>query len=64
MGAGVRGGQLIGEVSTRDYDARREPLQIAPIRLLATLLGALGVDPADPTFGFPAAGAPIDELWP
>jgi hypothetical protein len=63
MGAGVPGGRLIGGVSTTDYDARREPVQIAPVRLLATLLAALGVDPADPAIGFPSAGAPIEELW-
>jgi uncharacterized protein (DUF1501 family) len=63
MGAGVRGGQLVGGVSTDDYDARREPLQIAPARLLATLLHALGIDPADPDLGFPDAGGPLEEVW-
>jgi hypothetical protein len=62
-GAGVRGGKLIGGVSTTDYDARREPVQIAPVRLLGTLLGALGIDPADGAVGFPAAGSPLEELW-
>ncbi|HEU5056028.1 MAG TPA: DUF1501 domain-containing protein, partial [Kofleriaceae bacterium] len=63
MGAGVRGGQLVGGVSTDDYDARREPLQIAPTRLLATVLHALGIDPADPDLGFPDAGGPLEEVW-
>jgi hypothetical protein len=63
MGAGVRGGALIGGVSTEDYDARREAVQIAPIRFLGTLLAAVGLDPADPEVGFPAAGGVIEELW-
>ena len=63
MGAGVPGGRLIGGVSTDSYDARREPLQIAPVRLLGTVLHALGVDPADPDVGFPDAGAPLEEVW-
>ena len=63
MGAGVRGGALVGGVSTDDYDARRAPIQVAPIRLLATLVHALVLDPADPEIGFPAAGEPLLELW-
>jgi uncharacterized protein (DUF1501 family) len=63
MGGGVRGGQLIGGVSTEDYDARRETVQIAPVRLLGTLLSAVGLDPEDPDVGFATAGAPIAELW-
>ncbi len=62
-GAGVRGGALVGGVSTDHYDARREPVQIAPVQLLATLLAAVGIDPADPEVGFPLAGGPIQELW-
>jgi hypothetical protein len=63
MGAGVKPNRLVGAVSTSHYDARRESLQIAPQRYIATLLGALGLDAADPQFGFPDAGAPVMELW-
>jgi hypothetical protein len=63
MGGGVRPNRLVGGVSTDDYDARREAVQIAPVRLLGTLLSAVGVDPGDPEVGFAAAGSPIEELW-
>ena len=63
MGAGVPGGRLIAGVSTDNYDARRESLQVAPTRLLATVLDALGIDPADPDVGFPEAGGPLGEVW-
>jgi uncharacterized protein (DUF1501 family) len=63
MGAGVPGGRLIAGVSTDNYDARRESLQVAPTRLLATVLDALGIDSADPDVGFPEAGGPLAEVW-
>jgi uncharacterized protein (DUF1501 family) len=63
MGAGVRGGRLIGGVSTSTYDARSEALQISPQRWLATMLRALGLDSTNPEWGFPDAGSPVAELW-
>jgi uncharacterized protein (DUF1501 family) len=63
MGAGVRGGRLIGGVSTSSYDARVEALQISPRRWLATMLRALGLDSTNPEWGFPDAGSPVAELW-
>ena len=30
---------------------------------LATLLAALGLDPANPEWGFPEAGSPLMEIW-
>lgn len=61
MGGGVRPGQLIGGVSTANYDGRATA--IAPQRFLASLLFSLGLDPADPEWGFPEAGSPLAELW-
>jgi uncharacterized protein (DUF1501 family) len=61
MGAGIKPNQLIGGVSTASYDARATA--IAPQRLLSTLLFSLGLDPADPEWGFPEAGSPLGELW-
>jgi hypothetical protein len=63
MGAGIRGGRLIGGVSTSTFDARTEAMQISPPRYLATLLRALGLDSAHPEWGFPDAGSPVMELW-
>jgi hypothetical protein len=63
MGAGVTGGRLIAGASTSTFDARREPMQIAPRRYQATLLRALGLDPSHPEYGFPDAGSPVMEVW-
>src|SRR6185503_5062128 len=63
MGGGVKPGKLVGGVSTSNYDARKEMLQISPQRYIGTLLAALGLDAGDPQFGFPDAGAPLWELW-
>lgn len=63
MGGRVTGNKLVGGVSTTTYDARNEPVQIAPQRYMATLLDALGLDSTNPEWGFPEAGAPVGELW-
>jgi len=63
MGGRVPGGKLVGGVSTSTYDARNEPVQIAPQRYMATLLDALGLDSLNPEWGFPDAGGPVAELW-
>ncbi len=63
MGAGVRGGRLVGGVRTDTYDASGEAVQLAPPQLLVTTLHALGLDPFDATLGLPTAGRVIEELW-
>lgn len=62
MGAGVTGGRLIGGVRTDTFDARDGSVS-APPQFLATMLGALGLDPADEEYGFPQSPV-IAELWP
>lgn len=62
MGAGIAGGRLIGGVRTDTFDARGVSGMHAPPHLLATMLGALGLDPQDEQYGF-AGGRVIDELW-
>lgn len=62
MGAGVTGGRLIGGVRTDTFDARGGGVS-APPQLLATMLAALGLDPADDEYGLPQAGPVIEELW-
>jgi len=64
MGAGVTGGRLIGGVRTDTFDARGAGGVSAPPQLLATMLEALGLDPADDEYGLPQAGPVIEELWP
>lgn len=64
MGAGVAGGRLIGGVRTDTFDARGAGGVSAPPKLLATMLAALGLDPADAEYGFPQAGPVIEGLWP
>jgi hypothetical protein len=61
MGAGVPGGRAIADVDTETYDARSSPQRIQPVRLLATICAAVGVNLDDPTWGFPGEH-PID-LW-
>jgi hypothetical protein len=66
MGAGIRGGRIVGEVETGGpsaYDASRAPLHFSTQRFLATLLDALGLDPTSPEWGFPDGGVPIAQLW-
>jgi uncharacterized protein (DUF1501 family) len=63
MGAGVVPNKLVGPVSTSSYDARKEMTSIAPQRYLATILAALGLDNTSQAWGFPEAGAPLQELW-
>lgn len=60
MGAGVRGGNYLGRVDTKSYDARRARERFAPADLLATVLYALGIDSA--RWGF-AEAKPIVGLW-
>lgn len=64
MGGGVSGGRLIDGVRTDTYDARGISGMSTPPQLLATLLHALGLDPADEEYGLPQAGPVIAELWP
>jgi uncharacterized protein (DUF1501 family) len=63
MGAGIAGGRLIGGVRTDTFDARGAGGVSAPPQLLATMLAALGLDPADDEYGLPHAGPPIEALW-
>lgn len=63
MGAGVSGGRLINGVRTDTYDARGGTTS-SPSQFLATLLSAIGLDPADEQYGLPDAGPIIEELWP
>jgi uncharacterized protein (DUF1501 family) len=63
MGAGVAGGRLIGGIRTDTFDARGAAGMIAPPQLLATMLHALGLDPADEQYGLPRAPV-IAGLWP
>ena len=51
-------------VRTDTYDARTAGSRSSPPQLLATLLHALGLDPADEEYGLPQAGPVIAELWP
>jgi len=61
-GAGVRGGRMLGGVDTASYDARAASVKFTMPELLATALDALGLDPTDPEYGFPAERS-IGELW-
>ncbi len=62
MGSGITGGRLIGGTRTDTFDARADGVS-APPQLLATMLAALGLDPADEEYGVPGA-PPIGALWP
>jgi hypothetical protein len=66
MGAGIKGGRIVCDVETDGpaaYDATQASLRFGTKRFLATLLDALGLDPAAPEWGFPDGGAPIAQLW-
>jgi hypothetical protein len=63
MGAGITGGRLINGVRTDTYDARTGE-RSTPVQFLATMLHALGLDPANEEYGLPQAGPVIGALWP
>jgi uncharacterized protein (DUF1501 family) len=63
MGAGVRGGRLVGGVRTDAYDARREHEHFGPRDLLATMLWAIGLEYRAEPWGFPDVSSPIQALW-
>ncbi len=45
-------GKWLGAVDTKTYDARKAPVRFSQKQLLATILGAIGLDPQDPEYGF------------
>jgi hypothetical protein len=66
MGAGIPGGRIFGDVETSGaaaFDATRAAERFSTQRFLATVLHALGLDPASPDWGFPDAGPAITRLW-
>jgi uncharacterized protein (DUF1501 family) len=64
--SGLRRGEILGTVETSGanaYDARRSSERFSTQQGLATLIAALGLDPADDEWGFPEAGTPALGLW-
>ena len=66
MGAGTIGGRVLAKVDNAGANAFRA--DIAPERytirdVLATTLWAIGLDQANPQWGFPDIGSPIQRLW-
>lgn len=65
MGAGVVGGRVIGSVETDGSGAYngRGAQTYGTRDLMATVLYALGLDPASDAWGFPGVAEPIGGLW-
>ncbi|WP_394840165.1 DUF1501 domain-containing protein [Pendulispora rubella] len=63
MGAGLRGGRVLSAPSTDDYRADKIAERYAPDQFLAMVLSAMGLDAANPNYGFPAVSDPIRRLF-
>jgi hypothetical protein len=62
MGAGVKGGKVYSAVSTDDYRGDLVADTYDAPTFLATLLYAMGIDPANVDYGFEGIG-PLPGLW-